>query len=53
MAYIYLQHQNPDYNSKLSELLSKKAKMPVLLAEDDMPIEADFFYVIPPGIAGY
>lgn len=23
--------------------------MPVLLAEDGMPIEADFFYVIPPG----
>jgi two-component system CheB/CheR fusion protein len=49
MAFIYLQHQNPDVPSKLNELLAKRSRMPVLLAEDDMPIEADFFYVIPPG----
>lgn len=49
MAYIYIQHQNPEHQSKLAELLAKRAKMPVLQAEDGMPLEADFFYVVPPG----
>ncbi|HWJ30404.1 MAG TPA: chemotaxis protein CheB, partial [Flavisolibacter sp.] len=49
MAYIYLQHQSPDYNSKLVEVISRKARLPVLEAEDKMAIEADFFYVIPAG----
>lgn len=49
MAYVFLMHQNPDYESKMTELLSRKAKLPVLEAEHDMRVEADFFYVIPPG----
>lgn len=49
MAYIYLQHQSPDFESKMVQVLSKRSKIPVLEAEDKMPIEPDFFYVIPPG----
>lgn len=49
MAFIYLQHQSPDHHSKLVEVISKRAKLPVLEVEDKMPIEADFFYVIPGG----
>jgi two-component system CheB/CheR fusion protein len=49
MAYIYLQHQSPDFESKMAQVLSKKSKIPVLEVEDKMPIEPDFFYVIPPG----
>lgn len=49
MAYIYLQHQSPDFESKMTEMLAKKAKLPVLNAEDKMALEPDFFYVVPPG----
>lgn len=49
MAYIYMQHQSSDFESKLSQVLSKKAKLPVLEAEDGMHIEPDFFYVAPAG----
>src|SRR5438309_5062750 len=49
MAYIYLQHQNPNVDGNLPELIGKHAKISVLKAEDRMPVEADFFYVIPAG----
>lgn len=49
MAYVYLQHQSPDFESKMVEMLAKKSKVPVLQVEDKMPIEPDFFYVVPPG----
>lgn len=49
MAYVFLMHQSPDYESKMTEVLARKAKLPVLEAEDNMRLEADFFYVIPPG----
>jgi len=49
MAFIYLQHQSPDFESKMTEMLAKKSKLPVLTAEDRMAIEPDFFYVLPPG----
>lgn len=48
-AYIYLHHQTQDAESELKELLAKRAKMPVLEAEEGMPVEPDFFYVIPAG----
>lgn len=49
MSFIYLQHQSPDFESKMVDMLSKKSKLPVLEAEDKMAIEPDFFYVVPPG----
>src|SRR5215218_518066 len=49
MAYIYLQHQNPDFDSKLSDLLAKRSRLSIVPVENDMSIEADFFYVVPPG----
>jgi two-component system CheB/CheR fusion protein len=48
MAYIYLQHNGPDNNPKLTSLLAERSKLPVLEAEEDLAIEPDFFYVIPP-----
>jgi two-component system CheB/CheR fusion protein len=43
MAFIYLQHQSPDFESKMVDVLSKKSRVPVLQVEDGMPIEPDFF----------
>src|SRR5215207_9839978 len=49
MAFIYLQHQLPAVESRLASVLAKKAKIPVLEAEDQMAVEPDFFYIVPPG----
>src|SRR5689334_18495997 len=49
MAYVYLQHQSPDFESKMVQVLSKKSKIPILEVEDGIPIEPDYFYVVPPG----
>lgn len=48
MAFVVLQHLSPDYPSMMVELLSKQTKMPVLRAEDGMPVEANCVYLLPP-----
>src|SRR5690242_36313 len=48
MAYVIIQHLSPDHKSILPELLEKVAAMPVLKVEDNMDIEMDHLYVIPP-----
>lgn len=49
MAFVYLQHLTPDYKSQLVPLLTSRSKLPVLEVENKMPLEPDFFYVVPPG----
>lgn len=49
MSFIYLQHQNPDFESKMVNVLTKKSKLPVLEAEEGMSVEPDFFYIVPSG----
>jgi two-component system, chemotaxis family, CheB/CheR fusion protein len=48
MAFILVQHLSPDYKSMLTDLLSRATDMPVLEAEDGMPVEANRVFVIPP-----
>lgn len=48
MAFIYLQHLSPDHKSILTSLLSKLTLMKVQEVKNNMPIEPDNFYVIPP-----
>jgi two-component system CheB/CheR fusion protein len=48
MAFILVQHLSPDHKSMLTELLGKSTNMPVLEAEDGMPVEANRVFVIPP-----
>ncbi len=48
LAFIVVQHLSPDFKSLMVELLSKKTLMPVLRAEDGMPVRADHVYLIPP-----
>ena len=49
MAYVYIQHLDPNLNSKLTEMLSPATPMPVREAEDRLRIEPNHVYVIPPG----
>ena len=48
LAYVYIQHLLPEYDSKLDFILSTKTAMPVLEAAHLMPVQADHLYVIPP-----
>jgi two-component system CheB/CheR fusion protein len=48
MAYIYIQHLDPEHESKLSEILSKVSKLPVQEATDKLKILPDHVYIIPP-----
>ncbi|HUR45349.1 MAG TPA: chemotaxis protein CheB [Candidatus Saccharimonadales bacterium] len=49
MAYVVVVHLSPDFESSLPELLGRAARIPVVAAEDGMPVHRDHVYVIPPG----
>ncbi len=49
MAFILVQHLDPTHESLMADLLSAHTTMLVSQAKDDMPIERDHLYVIPPG----
>lgn len=48
MAYVYIQHLDPDHESSLVQILQRVTKMNVRQIENMTPIEADHFYIIPP-----
>jgi two-component system CheB/CheR fusion protein len=48
MAYVIIQHLSPNHESILPEIFQKKTKMPVHKVEDQMELEANNIYVIPP-----
>ena len=47
-AYVLVQHLDPRHGSILAHLLSPTTGMPVAEATDDMRVEPDHVYVIPP-----
>jgi two-component system CheB/CheR fusion protein len=49
MAMVVVQHRDPHSEGMLVELLQRHTPMPVLQALDQMPVEPDHVYVIPPG----
>jgi two-component system CheB/CheR fusion protein len=49
MAYILVQHLDPNHESMMVDLLGGHTAMPVRQAINGMPLEPDHFYVIPPG----
>jgi len=49
MAYVFVQHMNPEHDSYLPEILQKATKIPVHLIIDNVHLEADNVYIIPPG----
>ena len=48
MAFIVVQHLSPDFRSLMDELISRHSEMPVVIAEDDMPVRANHIYLMPP-----
>ncbi len=48
MAFALVQHLDPEYESILPETLSRVTKIPVREAADNMAVEPDHVYVIPP-----
>ncbi|AOW75816.1 hypothetical protein A3Q34_02455 [Colwellia sp. PAMC 20917] len=48
MAFIVIQHLSPDYKSMMHELLARKTMIPIKVATDQIAIEADTIYLLPP-----
>jgi two-component system CheB/CheR fusion protein len=48
MAFVIIQHLSPNYESFLTEILSRETKLPVTKVEDGLRIEPNHVYVIPP-----
>ncbi|MFN6468413.1 MAG: CheR family methyltransferase [Nostoc sp. SerVER01] len=48
MAFVLIQHLSPDYESLLSEILGRVTEMAVCQAQDQMMIEPNKIYAIPP-----
>ncbi|MDW4499937.1 chemotaxis protein CheB [Sulfitobacter sp. D35] len=48
-AYILIQHLDPNHESMMAELLARQTSMKVLQAENEMALEPNTVYVIPPG----
>jgi two-component system CheB/CheR fusion protein len=48
MAFVLVQHLNPDFESQLAEILQRSTTMPVIFALDQIAVEADHVYIIPP-----
>jgi two-component system, chemotaxis family, CheB/CheR fusion protein len=49
MAFVLVQHLDPTHPSMMVELLSAQTAMKLLEAREDMRLESDHVYVIPPG----
>ncbi len=49
LAYVLVQHLNPEHESLLVEILSRATHLPVEIAKDAQRIERDHVYVIPRG----
>ena len=48
MAFVVVQHMDPERPSMLAGILATATSMPVVEARDGMPVEPDHVYVIPP-----
>jgi two-component system CheB/CheR fusion protein len=48
MAFIVVQHLDPKHESLLAELIGRMTRMPVIQAEEGMPVRANRVYIIPP-----
>src|SRR5512141_1168872 len=51
MAFVLIQHLDPEHESLLTRLLSSATKMPVTEVTEGITVEPDHVYVIPPNKA--
>src|SRR5512146_3525109 len=47
MAFVLVQHLDPDHESALTSLLARTTAMPVREVTNDLPVEPNHVYVIP------
>lgn len=48
MAFVLVLHLNPNFESRLAEILQRSTTMPVIFALDQIAVEANHVYIIPP-----
>jgi len=48
LAFVVIQHLSPDYKSLMVELLSRQTQMKVMRVHDEVKVEPDSVYIIPP-----
>jgi two-component system CheB/CheR fusion protein len=48
MAYVYIQHMDPDHESMLPSIIGRATRMPVQEAKEALRIKPDNLYIIPP-----
>ena len=48
-AFVVIQHLSPDHKSMMASLLARHTAMPVEMVEENMPIQANKVFLIPPG----
>jgi two-component system CheB/CheR fusion protein len=48
MAFVVIQHLDPTHKGAMVELLQRASRMPVLEVNDNLKVERDHVYVIPP-----
>ncbi len=48
MAFVFVQHLDPTHESKLTELLARTTRLPVLEVTKTLPVRRGRIYVIPP-----
>lgn len=48
MAFVLVQHLDPDHKSLLTELIARRTRMQVLEVTDGMPVQVNCAYIIPP-----
>ncbi|HUJ63442.1 MAG TPA: chemotaxis protein CheB [Kofleriaceae bacterium] len=48
LAFVVIQHLSPDFRSLMDELIARHSDMPVVLAENGMPVEPNHIYLMPP-----
>ena len=50
IAFVVILHLSPTHKSNAAEILQRSTSMPVRQVTEDMPVEANHVYVIPPGV---
>jgi two-component system CheB/CheR fusion protein len=48
MAYVVILHLSPDHDSKLAEVLQQAAKIPVSQVTEEVNVEVNHVYIVPP-----
>ena len=47
MAFVVVQHLSPDFRSMMDELIARYSEMPVLVAQDGMPLRPNHIFLMP------